>query len=359
MPTISQPRLRTAISLLLAVVALVLLSALPARAELRLELRRPYEPEAIFGNAWTIFASGQISEGDAGRLRRLVDANAIPEASFVYLDSPGGSLLEGLKLGKVIRDTGLYTYVGRRKGSEVLGAPGECLSACSLAFLGGRFRWIVAGSTYGVHRFYAAQKSPLDGDIAQMMSSVIVSYLQEMGVDPRLFSEMSFTGSDAINVMSPARMRELNVINEGRGPTAWTLESNGDGVYLKGERDTFRGINKFMIICTPTKELALYTVFDAQNRDRELMQMKAISMFADDKVIPLSGHLIRSPEIVNGWMNAFFGIDAPLLRQIRNSRTVGVAFQYANGAPSFLGFNGFSMEGSGEKLEGLLRVCRR
>jgi hypothetical protein len=77
----------------------------------------------------TIYAAGAIGEGDANKLAQLVRDKGL-ESGFddftVRLNSPGGLLLEGIKIGNVIRDAELETLVSRGD---------ECASACALAFL--------------------------------------------------------------------------------------------------------------------------------------------------------------------------------------------------------------------------------
>jgi hypothetical protein len=59
----------------------------------------------------------------------------------VHLTSFGGRLGEAQRLYEVIRDRGLSTYVSSR-----------CMSACTLAFAGGRERYLRKGATLGFHR---------------------------------------------------------------------------------------------------------------------------------------------------------------------------------------------------------------
>ena len=63
------------------------------------------------------------------------------QVKVVHLDSVGGRLGEGEKLFKLIRERGLNTYVSSK-----------CLSACTLAFAGGRERFLLKGATLGFHR---------------------------------------------------------------------------------------------------------------------------------------------------------------------------------------------------------------
>ena len=63
------------------------------------------------------------------------------QITVVHLDSIGGRLGEGEKMFKLIRDRGLNTYVSSK-----------CLSACTLAFAGGRQRFLHRDAALGFHK---------------------------------------------------------------------------------------------------------------------------------------------------------------------------------------------------------------
>src|SRR5262245_16999065 len=63
------------------------------------------------------------------------------QVKVVHLDSIGGRLGEGERLFDVIRSRGLTTYVSSK-----------CLSACTLAFAGGRDRYLRKGAVLGFHK---------------------------------------------------------------------------------------------------------------------------------------------------------------------------------------------------------------
>jgi len=67
--------------------------------------------------------------------------SASRQISVVHLDSIGGRLGEGEKMYKLIRDRGLNTYVSSK-----------CLSACTLAFAGGRERFLHRDASLGFHK---------------------------------------------------------------------------------------------------------------------------------------------------------------------------------------------------------------
>ena len=47
------------------------------------------------------------------------------------------------------------------------------------------------------------------------------------------------------------------------------------GIYLKGERETWNGINKFMITCPARGPITLYTIFDPGQNAKDVMQFGA------------------------------------------------------------------------------------
>ena len=197
-------------------------------------------------------------------------------------------------------------------------------------------------SFYGVHRFYSGKALPDPLATGQVYSAAILQYVREMGVDPELINEMSKAGEDDMNVLPDSRLLELGVINNGVGRTEWTIKTLSKPkptLYLKGERDTIFGINKFIIYCENRKKV-LHAIFDPQGREREVMAMRAISLAIDDNTIHIADRVVHRPEPGNGWINVAVELDDGLIRQLLRAKTVGVMFQYAYEAPMFLGFQG-------------------
>lgn len=81
---------------------------------------------------------GGITFGSAEQLGNLLDA--APEVHTVHLSSHGGRVGEAEKIREIIRQRGLDTYVAR-----------ECLSACTIAFLGGSKRYLHHRGRLGFH----------------------------------------------------------------------------------------------------------------------------------------------------------------------------------------------------------------
>jgi hypothetical protein len=319
----------------------------------------PQDPQfaPILGNAWALYLDGPIDSEAALRLDNYIKQNKVPRDSWVILNSPGGSLLQGMELGKVIRKYNLRTDVGvRPKGASrrLEYDPGGCYSACTLAYLGGSFRFLHSGSHFGVHRFASISPKNNEGDIAQVASAVIVGYLRAMDVNPDFFSLSTQVGSNEIFEPSIKQLEELNVVTYGFGRPTWTIESNNGILYLKGERDTEYGTNKLILMCQNRSTMVLHIIFDPQRRDEAALQFPAHSLVIDGNEQPISS---AWKKVLNGWFNSEYVLTPSQLDALRRAHTVGVIVQPEYGAPIFLGFDKMPFDEGARKLDGLLANC--
>lgn len=318
----------------------------------------PLSQKFMGDHAWRIYATGEIDDGAAKRLATLIADKHIPAASLLFLHSPGGSLLGGMELGRVIRTNLLVTYVGQLNAGDK-STPGYCYSACALAFLGGEYRYLVKGSVYGVHRFFWEKHTNADADIAQIVSASVVEYIRSMGVDTKIFALASQAGPSELVTPNDETLLQLNVINNGSQTAKWTIESIPGAIYLKGEQKTALGINKFMLACPARSPMVLYAIFDAGKNTDEVMAWTTNWLFLDDRQMQIGDHLV-SKTVKNGWINLVYRIDKPLLSAIVAARSkVGVGLSAAPGAAVFSGFAYMPFGDAAVKLPGFLQVCGR
>jgi len=173
--------------------------------------------EAVF-----IIIDGTFEPGLANRFQRHVERNHFG-GYRVVLNSNGGNLIEGIKLGKLIREYGFNTEIGTVDLSDPYDEPkdGICFSACALAFLGGEVRSIASAEQLGFHQFYT------DGNIsdaynlsiseihakgisrAQIISGIIVNYMVEMGIDARVFTLASQSSPKDITLLSTSLAKNI------------------------------------------------------------------------------------------------------------------------------------------------------
>ena len=137
-----------------------------------------------------MLAEGQIQSGEAARLKTQVQKamSQLGGISEVWFNSPGGDSEEGQAMGRVLRSLGVPTRI--RSGAF-------CVSACSVAFLGGVFRTVENGGTYAVHMFSNFSGLAADAKLRRSVKDLQslekdsaryaaqrYHYLLEMGISP-------------------------------------------------------------------------------------------------------------------------------------------------------------------------------
>lgn len=159
-------------------------------------------------------ASGPIEQGDADRLRSFFSRLERDEMNHLWvtvaLDSPGGNLLEGMRIGMAIRDAGVQTLV--RQGET-------CASACAIAFLGGQASGVTSdavsrnlepGALLGYHGFYTGgeQVRVVDETLteARVINAILIEYATRMGsVDVGLLSHLLTTPPERVEAIDTPR----------------------------------------------------------------------------------------------------------------------------------------------------------
>jgi hypothetical protein len=313
------------------------------------------------GWGWDIYATGEVDLKDGETLEQLLAEHRIPDGSELYIDSSGGSLIGGMNLGRVIRAHGLITHVGRKGTRErdfQHTLEGECMSAAALAFLGGEFRFVSGKSKYGVHRFALNDTSPRAADDAQVLAASVVEYIRSMDVDVELFSLASEVPSDDIFEVPPDTMKRLNVVNNGIKIAKWTIESYDGMLYLKGERETIYGIQKFMLVFPSKGNMFFYVIFGGGKDAESILSMEADQLSIDDEVIPL--HALRVSRVDdNGLINAMYQVTPDILTKLRAAKSIGYHLQHSTLAAMFVGFDSFPFQDGAAKLAGLIDVFFR
>ncbi|MDW9735742.1 hypothetical protein GOC00_08505 [Sinorhizobium meliloti] len=173
------------------------------------------------GNATSkIIVTGSIERGDAQRFKDYWDENAYDSFRFIVsLDSPGGSLVDGIEIGQFIRKNGAHTEV-RRYSGEIPGryreelSSAECYSACALAFMGGVEREVADDGKIGFHQFYGGSSSSATEAMenTQYISAYLAGYLRDMGAKPELFELLSGTSPGDMFIPNSAQIAALNIV---------------------------------------------------------------------------------------------------------------------------------------------------
>lgn len=150
-------------------------------------------------------AVGRIEIGTASRFSEFIDGQA-GEVKELFLHSPGGSVQDALAISKLLRANGIATQV-----------PGNayCASSCPIVLSGGEKRTVGSSAWIGVHRIYAAERTP--GDLAeglaqgQAITAEVQAHLVEMGVDARAWLPAMQTPSEQLYVFTEKELTEYKL----------------------------------------------------------------------------------------------------------------------------------------------------
>lgn len=162
----------------------------------------------------SIYVTGDFIEGDAERFAAFVRRNEVEMANIVF-DSPGGSLFEGVKLGRIIRSLGFNTDVGHAPDEPGHDGKAICASACAYAFAGGDLRSMSTGSLLGLHQFRSEFGAGANESDVQTISAILVSYLAEMGVDANAFAIASATRPDEMIWLTYDDANKVGFVSSG------------------------------------------------------------------------------------------------------------------------------------------------
>ena len=115
-----------------------------------------------------IEVSGELFNGDE---TKFIEMAIMSADAIVVFHSTGGNLLAGIEIGKAIRLKGFSTL-----------APDNmyCASACALAWLAGRTRFISDTALVGFHAVYTAQAG--ETQISSAGNAIVGAYLNQLGL---------------------------------------------------------------------------------------------------------------------------------------------------------------------------------
>lgn len=181
-----------------------------------------YENSSDCSGCIIVAGNGEVTATTASTLRALAKTHRLGfnRRTVVVLNSPGGSLMGGLALGREIRSQGFDTHIGRvslaRGGSSTVDS-GECASACAYAFLGGSQRSIGSESRYGLHQLSVASDEAVSLEEAvrstQGVLAEINRYVREMGASPEIVTLATETSADSIHWVSYSKITSLRISN--------------------------------------------------------------------------------------------------------------------------------------------------
>lgn len=153
------------------------------------------------GGVEGVYITGEIELGDDARFRAI--AERFPDA-VVFLESPGGTVIPALEIGRLVREHGYRTVVVDK---------GTCASSCALIWLAGTSRYLAPGGQVG---FHASSAQEDDGRLVEsgLSNAFVGYYLSKLELSER-----------AVVFATMASPYELN----------WLTAENSDGAGISFE----------------------------------------------------------------------------------------------------------------------------
>lgn len=180
------------------------------------------------GCGWTI-AEGEITSDTPDVFRAIVDGDDFYSREIVF-NSPGGNLGAALELGRIIRERGLATGIGR--AVPMPGTPwyemtegGACNSACAFAFFAGGARaayqdenegFAPRQGTLGMHQFYTPTGQEIPSAQTQQIMGQVLLYVLEMGINAEVLSIASRTPASDMYVFDREELAELDLLTTAK-----------------------------------------------------------------------------------------------------------------------------------------------
>lgn len=332
--------------------------------------------ELMIGGGDTVNIEGEISIGDTQRLAIFLEKERVKHGSSFYINSNGGNLLEGMKLGELLRSYEANTDIGSVESDikdstyhpddtydpnndKIFGNKkyknGVCFSACVLAYMGGKFRYLDEQDKIGVHQFYSEKKGDITIGDAQQISAIIATYLTKMEVSTNFLTYSSVAKPNELLFLTKNEATQMNIVNNGFTNVKWSTNSiDGKGLAIKGERDTRFGYQKVIFMCQ-NRTVSLMALFATMNHDTELKDMKNF-ITLDYGVNKLTLDPL-SKVINNGWVIITKDLSSQQAKAIVNSDKISLMLQDTPESATFLGIGDFSLSENKNSILGMINVC--
>ncbi len=324
-------------------------------APLSIEVEQFNGLPGVFDPGALLYLDGEIDSAAPKRVAAALDK--VPNIQLtVVFNSNGGNLSAAMELGRLIRKIGVSTSVGKKGAEEFNSQPGVCLSACTLAYLGGKYRYFKKGSKYGVHRAYlTSSTNGRDLEVGQVLSAMMSSYIREMDADPDLLDLSVQTPSSDIYILSEKELKELRIVNSGRLPPTWVIEAVPGGSYLKGMQETVYGRGKAIFACLDGKFI-LFSVYEAGPKAKIISDGKWLhSLKINDDDLPLGSP--AKIEGSGGFINSTFFLSRNHFQRVAAAESVGHAMQPFKGSPTFVGYSVDIDKSATDRVRNFINNC--
>jgi hypothetical protein len=165
----------------------------------------------------TVSLNGEITDGDSDALKTIIQT-ANDDGHFVALvrlNSPGGSVLEGVKIAEIIQFGKISTSV---IGKSI------CASACFVVFAAGSEKYVNYTASVGVHG--ASNQSGEETVQSSAATVTMARIVKELGVPPSIIGKMVITPPDEVVWLTPDDLRSMGTTMTGKPAQVPTNQSS-------------------------------------------------------------------------------------------------------------------------------------
>jgi hypothetical protein len=156
--------------------------------------------EQVTATETFIGGRGPIVKGDTARLEQVLAS--VPTGRKLLalaLDSPGGNVVEGEQLARLIRARGLPV---------VIPSNSQCVSACFLLVAASTRRFAASDALIGVH---SANENGNETDISLAVTTLMARTASNLGIPPAIIGKMVQTTPGRVEWLTPADLAQMNV----------------------------------------------------------------------------------------------------------------------------------------------------
>ncbi len=249
----------------------------------------PASQMRLMNNASELEISGGIPFGTADAFQKLLDA--APSVRLVHLNSLGGRIDEGYKIGEIIRHKGLATYTSS-----------YCMSACTIAFLGGNLRLLGEEARLGFH-------SGSFGGLDQQSLPDINDRMRKTFADMRIpawFSNKAFaTTADSMWYPTNDELVSANVVSQIVDPKLFAMSGIRDWQNVSGAENTLLKLPAYAALKSydpTTFNVILAKISDSIKNGKTAFQMQnEIHAIFETQILPK--YLRTSPDgpLIDYW----------------------------------------------------------
>lgn len=277
-----------------------------------------------------IYADGDLAPGTTKRFTAVLNNIHPSSRVLVILNSDGGSLVEGLALSKAIHEHGFSTSVGAMGSSAASLLPGECFSACIFAYLGGKFRYMMDASKFGVHQFYFTDQSFNSNEataVSQILSGKAMEVINQAHVDTKFFNLITGTLPDTLLIIPHDVLQSYNVITGNILSQQWDVKTVNGRPYVKAAQLSDKGYNEIGFMCGSQGLIIALTSLEAENPESVRNSARVVGLVIDDTPYNLRNFSKSDLNVINAngqtYLSFSMKISSAQMQEILTADSIG------------------------------------